>query len=288
MSATPTISVIIPAYDAADFLSNAIDSALAQTHPPQEILVVDDGSHDNTVPLVEAYASPVRLIRQDNAGPSSARNHAARVAKSEWLAFLDADDRWLPAKLERQIAYADDDAVALIHCPYVGAPAHRLTPGPVTFDRLWQKNCVSTSSVLIRRSVFESLGGFDESLISAEDYNLWLRLAAAGWKIATCPDELWQYTPAPDSLSSKVDQFLRSELASVESLGARLNLPAALVRAKRLAIYEQYGRDLFYTRDLKAARRLLGVPLRQHPTPLILGQWLATFLPASVVNLGRR
>src|SRR5580700_8639860 len=95
----PTISVVIPAYNAARFVGSAIESALAQTSTPLEVLVIDDGSRDDTAAVVQQYAAPVGLLRQSNGGPASARNHGVRVARGEWIAFLDADDTWLPQKL---------------------------------------------------------------------------------------------------------------------------------------------------------------------------------------------
>src|SRR5690348_3025712 len=105
------ISVIIPAYNAANCIQRAIDSALAQTLPPREVIVVDDGSTDETPRLVVSYGERVHLIQQSNAGPGAARNRAVRASRGEWLAMLDADDSWLPQKLERQLAYIGDPEV---------------------------------------------------------------------------------------------------------------------------------------------------------------------------------
>src|SRR5215475_10236165 len=103
-----TISVIIPAFNSSTTIGAAIESALRQTYPPTEIIVVDDGSVDDTAMVASRYPSPVRVLRKANGGPGAARNFAARIATCEWLAMLDADDSWLPEKLERQIAYDPD------------------------------------------------------------------------------------------------------------------------------------------------------------------------------------
>src|SRR5215831_9228869 len=102
MSLRPEISVVIPAYNAEGCVGRAIESALSQTHRPIEVLVVDDGSLDGTSEVVASYPAPVRLLRKANGGPASARNLAAREARGDWLALLDADDSWLPEKLERE------------------------------------------------------------------------------------------------------------------------------------------------------------------------------------------
>ena len=100
-----TVSVIIPAYNADKHVERAIDSALAQTLQPVEILVIDDGSRDRTAEFASRFPSPVRLIRQENGGPATARNRGAREATGDWLALLDADDWWFPDKLRIQLAF---------------------------------------------------------------------------------------------------------------------------------------------------------------------------------------
>ena len=176
-----TVSVIIPAYNAAAYVTRAIESALAQTYPPLEILVIDDGSSDRTAEIVERLPAPVRLIRKANGGPATARNLGALQARGNWLALLDADDLWFPDKLRTQLAYGTDPDVAIIHC----LPDHRnvAVPPQLTFEHLWDRNWIINSSVLLRRAAFNALGGFNEAreLISVEDYNLWIRAAASNW-----------------------------------------------------------------------------------------------------------
>src|SRR4051794_39734864 len=115
------VSVIIPASNASAYVVRAIESALAQSHPPLEILVIDDGSTDRTAEIVEALPAPVRLLRKVNGGPATARNLGASQARGDWLALLDADDVWYPDKLRQQLAYGLKPDVGLIHC----LPDHR-------------------------------------------------------------------------------------------------------------------------------------------------------------------
>src|SRR5690348_10269988 len=110
----PTVSVVIPAFNAAEYIGQAIDSVLAQTHQPIEIIVVDDGSTDQTAQIAAAYPAPVRVLRKPNGGPASARNMGIAAATGSWIALLDADDRWLANKLERQLRHVADD-VTLVH-----------------------------------------------------------------------------------------------------------------------------------------------------------------------------
>ena len=281
------ITAIIPAYNASKAIDAAIESVLAQTYPAWEILVVDDGSTDDTADCVSRYSHPVRLFKQANAGPAAARNRGAKEAAGDWFAFLDADDIWLPEKLARQIAYAADPQVGIV------CGRKRAAPGVtevefLSFDVLWQKNRIGNSTVMIRREAFEQVGGFDEGrdLISVEDYNLWLRLAATEWKILLGPELLMRY--APGHLSAQTMRFALAELANVERIGRLLALPPARQAEKRAAICRQYGRDLFYHREVAPARELLGRALRERPSLPHLGWWLATYLPLRLLDLRRK
>ncbi|MEI7710153.1 MAG: glycosyltransferase [Rhodospirillales bacterium] len=252
---TDTVTVIIPAYNAAAYIARTVGSALAQTHMPLEILVVDDGSKDRTADIVAAMPAPVRLIRKENGGPASARNLGAREAKGTWLALLDADDLWQPEKLAAQLRLGADPSVGLIHC----LPDHRsaVVPDELTFAMMWDQNWIINSSVLIRREAFESLGGFNEAraLISVEDYNLWVRVAASPWRILTCQQILVHYTRGI-GISSNSERFMKASLFNVEDLGRTLGLPAQTIHRKRNQIVFDFGRKALFEREMPTARRL--------------------------------
>ena len=283
----PQISAIIPAYNAAHYVERAIESVLAQTYPVRELFVVDDGSTDNTADIVARYGKTVHLVRQTNGGPGAARNHGARLASGDWLALLDADDKWLPHKLERQVGFTQDATVGIVQS--WDSAGDNQPPDDITFERLWQRNCVANSSVLIRRAAFEAVGGFDEdrALIAVEDYNLWLRVVAAGWEIATYRGSLVAYESAPGHLSSQLERATQAEFANIENIGRRLGMSEAAIQAKRVATSESHGRYLLYHREMRLARRLLGVSLRVHPTPARLARWLTTFAPPALLNRAR-
>jgi glycosyltransferase involved in cell wall biosynthesis len=286
----PTVSVVIPAYNAAAFVSRAIDSALAQTVPPLEIIVVDDGSTDDTASVVAKYPSPVRLVRQENGGPAAARNHGVRDSAGEWIGWLDADDTWLPRKIERQLPCGADLDVGIIHCHQANRSNVSDSEIPVSFDTLWQRNLIDNSSALVRRIAFDRVGGLDEDrrLIGVEDYNLWLRLTKMGWKVATCPEGLWNYDPEAGSLTSQSLRFARAELANVDKIAELLNLSSEVKMTKRSQICEQYGAELLYHRDFSAARPLLAEAMRCSPTPRRLVLYLATFVPRAILDVRRR
>jgi len=161
----PPISLIIPAYNAVQYLGEAIDSALAQTLRPAEIIVVDDGSTDATPDLARSYGEAVKLVSQPNAGASAARNHGLRVAAHPLISFLDNDDRWHPTKLETQAeALSGNPAALLAICKICNfwspeIPADRRPPSDLSPGFRGGQ----LSSWCARRALFDRIGGFDES-----------------------------------------------------------------------------------------------------------------------------
>ncbi len=282
----PTVSVIIPAYNMGEQLTRAIDSVLAQTVPVQEIFVIDDGSKDNTADVAERYGSPVKVIRKPNGGPASARNLGARMATGEWLALLDADDWWFPHKTEVQMGFTNAPDVGLVHCLY----DHRIErpPAELSFDDLWAHNWIGTASVMIRRSLFETLGGFNEepALISVEDYNLWLRLVSAGWRIVTCPHILAHYTQGT-GISSNLERLMKASLFNLDDLEVRLKLPAAMVNRKRAQLCAQFGRQALHDRKLPIARDLLWQTVKAEPSTDNALRYLASRLPVGLLDAKR-
>lgn len=284
---TATVSVIIPAYNAQATVAKAIQSALAQTHPPLEILVVDDGSADGTAEVVERFGPPVRLIRKSNGGPASARNLGARSAKGEWLALLDADDWWLPHKTATQLALTDNPKVGMVYS--LELEAGRTIPDSISFEELWVKNVIFNSSVLLRRAVFEELGGFNEDreLISVEDYHFWLRVAASGWHIRGCPQELAYYAKGT-GISSHSERLLRATVRNINLIGEQFRLPAPVLERRLLEVYESFGLIAVHERNMSLARTLLRRALATKPSLRRLVLYLGAFTPVSVLNLRRR
>jgi glycosyltransferase involved in cell wall biosynthesis len=283
----PSISVIIPAYNSAAWIGEAIQSALDQTLPPFEVLVVDDGSRDNTREVVSGFPPPVRIISQANGGPGKARNLGARSAQGDWLAFLDSDDFWHPAKLEKQAGLASESGGGLVHALLENGYQCAVPP-VVTFDRLWEGNCIGTSSVMILKQVFFDVGGFAEDLPPAEDYHLWLRVAASGQKIVTCMERLAFYRKPPGCLSRDEERLNDRVLACIERIGDELHLPEEKLKRRRLAVFDGCGEALLYQRKLAAARRWIGRALAIDPSINRTLMWLATFLPEPVLNARRR
>jgi glycosyltransferase involved in cell wall biosynthesis len=181
------VSVIIPAYNSAGTLAHAIRSVLNQTYTAFEIIVVDDGSTDGTAAVARAH--DVELISQANSGPSAARNHGIRVAKGELIAFLDADDAWLPQKLALQVAqFASNEklgfcATALFICDSDLKVDYVLSSCPEShrgiMNALMVKNIFTTTSIMAKKACFDAVGTFDESIKFGEDWDMWFRIANA-------------------------------------------------------------------------------------------------------------
>lgn len=180
------VSVIIPTFNSAHFLEEALDSVLAQTVAPQEIIVVDDGSTDDTAARLQRYAGRIHYRYQRNQGVSAARNQGLDLATQEFVAFLDADDVWHPRKLEVQLAaFRFSPELGLLGTRAFSWPAPefprldgcvpcRLTP--VSWPQLVVKNRLCTSTIMVRRAVLEQAGRFDTAIQGPEDRDLWLRL----------------------------------------------------------------------------------------------------------------
>jgi glycosyltransferase involved in cell wall biosynthesis len=183
-----TVTVVIPTFDRSGTIGRALDSVWAQTRAPNEIVVVDDGSTDDTGRSIERDYPQVTYVYQSNAGVSSARNRGVSIASSEWIAFLDSDDAWEPEKLERQLeALEQYPEYPLCHTNEkwirngrrVNEGRRHAKSGGWIFQRCLPLCVVSPSAAVVRRSLLEELGGFDESLPVCEDYDMWLRISAS-------------------------------------------------------------------------------------------------------------
>ena len=228
-----TVTVAMPAYNAARTIGSAIRSALAQTRRDFELIVVDDGSTDDTAASVEPFLADerIRLVRQENRGLAGARNTAIQHARGEYVSLLDSDDLWLPEYLERVLealeprgdaafAYADawvlDDETRRIQRR--SAMAFQSPPTELPRDphalllELLRRNFVYGSAT-IRRSVLAEIGPFDESLRASEDYELWLRAAARGYTAVAVPGLLSVYRRRTGTLSDDDARMLTSVVA---------------------------------------------------------------------------
>jgi len=221
------VSIIMPAYNAGRYVAESIRSVLAQTHADWELLVVDDGSTDDTARIVGGLVAAdarVKYVRRENGGQGAARNTGLRAARGGVIAFLDADDLWLPEKLEAQLAVMCETGADLVYCDGFifsedGGPERgdffAVVPGrvegPEMLRLLYAYNRIATLSVILRRGALERVGPFDESrhIQNCEDYDLWLRVARAGFSFYGMPEKLMRYRRHAASTTYRQSRMLR-------------------------------------------------------------------------------
>jgi glycosyltransferase involved in cell wall biosynthesis len=219
-----TVSVIIPTFNNGPYIAEAVESALAQTITPSEIVIVDDGSTDQTEAVVRQFGDKVRYIKQSNAGACSARNRGIAESNSEFIAFLDADDKWFPEKLDRQlVCFYDDSQIGLVHCGMRefnsqsgNAIGHNIAgiEGWAAHDILrWETSQLigTGSTIIVRRSVIDDVGGFDEDLTHGEDWEFCLRVARK-YKIGFVREALVDYRNHGSNVSKNIPEMERSTL----------------------------------------------------------------------------
>jgi glycosyltransferase involved in cell wall biosynthesis len=210
----PLVSVIIPSYNSAKYVVDAVDSALEQVYRPIEVIVVNDGSTDDTDRILEPYVktNQIRYFYQPNGGLASARNAGLKMAEGKYVALLDSDDLFLPKKIERQIEHLEDHPeCGVCYCDlwhfFDGKPEENLKlnyeyySGPDVFKNLLHKNFINPLSVVMRRSILEEAGYFNEKFRRSEDWEYWIRLAYRGVRFCFLPEILARYRMRKESLS---------------------------------------------------------------------------------------
>ena len=265
------VAVIIPCYDAAPYLARALDSVFAQTYRDYCVYVIDDGSNDDIATVLRSYTERVVTLKQEHSGQAAARNHGIRLSDSPYVAFLDADDEWLPEKLERQVTMfreAPSKGMIYTDCSSRGngrsARSHFARIGTPTGGRVFEqflKTCdVYTPTVIVRRECLLDVGLFDETLTVGEDYNLWLRIAAR-WEVGVIPEVLAirHVTPGSLSLTTSREQVASNVITVFEKLLATCpHLSPHERHALRVAIgwrHYGYGSYLLAQGESRRSRR---------------------------------
>ena len=274
----PEVSVIIPAYNSAAYIGHALDSVFAQTRNRYEVIVVNDGSPDTEALERELtrFSSRLRYIKQENRGVAAARNAGLRAARGDLVAFLDSDDTWLPTFLEKQVELLErsnadmvySDALLFGDSPLAGQTFMKLqgAGGEVTTERLLStKVSLQTSTVLARKEAIVRVGLFNESLRRGQDFELWFRLAKAGFRFACHPETLANHRIVESGLSGGTVSKLRRTLTVLEAIESRFELTASEKEAlqfnknrtlRELALQE--GKEKLLNRDIDGARKAFG------------------------------
>ncbi|MEI6268891.1 MAG: glycosyltransferase [Methylococcaceae bacterium] len=224
----PLFSVVIPTYNCASKLKHALESVLAQSYENFEILVMDDGSTDNTAEVVGSLADPRIIYEWDKnfGGPARPRNRGIALAKGEWICFLDADDWWTADKLQACFDCIDEHVDLVYHDLEIVSEQKRYfnrktikswqVKKPVLIDLLLNWSPIANSSVVVRKSLLEQIGGINESveMIATEDYNTWLRIAQLTDQFVYLPRKLGYYLVHNQSISQKdMTQSTRTSVA---------------------------------------------------------------------------
>jgi len=292
--ANPSCSVIIPTFNRERYVVEAVQSALAQSYAPVEVIVVDDGSTDGTEGALEAFASRIRYIRQESSGISAARNRGIQEACGEFVAFLDSDDVYLSEKLARSIEpLLQDPSVAGSFTDYVcidettGSeyPRKPLVPRGELFPEILYRNFIGTSTALVRKSVLVELGGFDPEVSLSEDWDLWIRLldrfrlvyvnrCLTRWRLHEQSTDMQD----PDATLLAQQRILQKTFARHPELDER-------VRRRALAYHQfRWGMRHYARFELREARRCFAEARRLSFRAEFLSYELKSLLPRGLLR----
>lgn len=242
------VSVIIPAYNAAKYLRETLDSVFAQTYPFFEVIVVDDGSTDATPSILTEYSDRIQVLNQSNRGSAAARNFGAKHAKGKWLAFVDADDIWLPSKLALQIdrcgqydiSHTDSMCFGETLAMEVRRSSFETPYWGNVLEKLLVRNFITNSSVIVRREVFFLHGGLDESLGGVEDWALWSKICAEH-ELGYLPEPVVRYRIHRQSKSMQSRKRILDHLRIIDTNFGSSGVGGSLNHLRSQALASSYG-----------------------------------------------
>jgi len=298
---SPAVSVVLATYNYGRYLAGALDSALSQTLCDLEVIVVDDGSTDETKDVMVSYLDNprVRYFGIDHSGQPAAKNFGIRLARAPLIAFLDADDLWLPSKLEKQAAiFAADPALGVVFSQrllideqgrHLQFSQPRLPRGNVLAD-MFRQNFICFSSAVIRRTVLDQVGLFDTNLALAIDYDLWLRIAQR-FPFDYVDEPLVMYRTGHASLSRRTEERLKTAAGIMDRFlhehGGQAVLNPALVRRAQAETYYEIALAI-RSRSRWAALPWYGRALQKAPDFGLAWQGLASLPLPETVRRGLR
>lgn len=279
----PKVSIIIPTFNSAHYVLDALKSVLAQSYQDFEVLIIDDGSSDNTKELLQPFvaADPDRIFYfyQDNQGLACARNTALAKARGEFIALLDADDIYLPERLAKTVAVLEDDAdVCLAHANIIKMAENGDALGVVErqksflsgdiFENIFlRKAHMACPTVLFRKSCYEEFGGFDPQLarLGCEDRELWLRFAQK-YKMQYVDEPLAHYRVSATSMSKNKEKMMEARLYVVNKFAPLDCKEKRFLRNAALAkIYRDVGDEFLFAHDFAQAKNYYSKAMKHHP-----------------------
>jgi glycosyltransferase involved in cell wall biosynthesis len=301
VSSAPRVTAVIPTFQHGAFVAQAVSSVLSQTYTEIETVVVDDGSTDDTSDVLRGFGSAIKVIRQPNRGLSAARNTGVEASMGELVAFLDADDLWLPTKIEKQVPRFEDDRVGLVGAdivcfdavgeyPEPTLRARNLARGRVYPGFITNQAVIHMPTAVVRRECFQQIGYFDETLTSLEDLDMWHRISRR-WAVDYVDEPLARYRWSAGQMSRNEVRMLvngiRVREKSVAADPELLSLDRGLLDSAFFDLYLELARKLIKHGSAAAAREQLGEYRRRRGvTASLLLHWLASWspvLPASVL-----
>ena len=300
VEARPRVAAVIPCYNAARHIGEAIRSILNQTYQPVDVIIVNDGSTDDLAAAVAPFRDRIHVIDQPNSGQAAARNRALAAAQATYVAFLDADDRWHPAKIARQVAMLeaqpdcglvhtiaaliDTEGRAVRESPLLPPPAHRASGDCLL--ALLSANAIVISSVMVRKSLIDH-ESFGVDLCGVEDWDMWVRLAART-RFARIDEPLTDYRVHETNFSSDARVMSRATVKLMDGVLARETDGAArraAMASRHVAVLEVANRE-YEKQNYLEARRWFRDAFPRLGAPDIV-RYCATFLPPGVFTTAR-
>jgi len=281
----PKVSVIIPTYNCARYVPEAVESVLHQTYQDYEVIVVDDGSTDNTEKVLQKYRDKIRYIKQKNSGVAAARNTGIREAHGEWVAFLDADDLWLPLKLKIQMEFSDRHPdVDFIYGDASSFNSNGVLTKSMFSERqphegnviknLLSENFIPILSVIARKKCFEKAGFFKEGMKYSEDYEMWLRVAKF-FKFGYITEVVVSYREHEKSASQNFEKMHAAHLDILNAYLKDPRIPYVAAAKIRGFNYFKFGYVCFEKKH-KDARKNFFLSILNNP--FYLKSWVYLFL----------
>jgi len=278
----PKVSVIIPVYNGEQYIAQAIKSALSQTYNNVEVLVINDGSTDNTYTKIKPWLPSVKYVYQENKGLAAARNTGIRNSTGELIGFLDHDDLWLPEKLEIQVNYLlKHKDISLVHSKtemkYEGN-IERIPDPPLSkaidkcFKELFFRNQIAGATVLLKKSCLDQIGLFDERMFFGEDYELWLRMSRF-FLIGYIDRVLYLYRQHSSNMSTNFERALLGEIKVIETILIKFpeiyqELGDSVVKNRLYGLYHRMANFYSYLDKRESARQYYWKVLTIRPAKL--------------------
>jgi len=290
----PVVSVIIPTYNGSDYICEAIDSVFLQENVSFEIVVVDDGSTDDTWMKLQKYGTHIKCFKKNNGGVASARNFGLLKSSGKYIALLDQDDRFLPGKLDAQILVMDsNDSVVLCHAniKMIDEEGHDIKNGFLIHDsekppssgfileELFKWNTILACTVLVRRDVLNRVNGFNESLWGVDDYEAWLKLSLQG-DIIYLNKQLSEYrwhssNASRDTFKMSLGRLMARDVFLQKNKNAKELLGRKIISSVFIKHAKDFSFPLYKLGETEKARKILQIAIRYAPFSLILWKMYA-------------